>query len=160
MQISVQEKDWLSQVLQDFGTGNATVTLEDIQIKADELRSHLAAAQSNISTAMQKVQGLVAAQRKPSSLTDKFDKIFLVTTSVFALLQHEGVSVPEDALTAYVNAKNVYNDLKPQCLANANDCLKFGPVLAHLETMRDSIRTSLEQSGRNDLEEKINLLFQ
>lgn len=142
---------WLAQVQQVFTEGSPS--LEDIQIQAEALRVRLEETQTLVRAALEQ-NGMTQA-RKAEDLTNKFDRVLSAIPFIYALFQQNAVAMPQDATDAFNEASGLYNDIKPTCLENENECLRLSDVITALERAVLSVKQALSDAGKSDLEEQI-----
>lgn len=147
---------WLQQVALSALPG--TASLGDMQIQAEALRGRLTETQAMISTALRE-RG-VATTYNPLTLTEKFDRFFAAIPPAITLLQAEGAVVPATAITSFNEAKQIFEQLKPGCIQDSSTCGKLAAVIPPLEQCTDALKASIASTGRDDLEQKIDLLLQ
>jgi|GEM_PF-6393840 len=148
--------DWLKQVMTTYSLGD--YSLEQIHGEAVRVHKSLEDTQFLITHSLE--QSGVSLARDPNSLLSKTDRIFSAIPTVLSLLQEQQVPVAPEALTVYQEASALYEEIKPVCLQDPDQCLRLVGVVERLQQMMDTLRASMNTAGRSDLEEKINILFQ
>lgn len=148
--------DWLRQVQVNFSAGEHSV--DDIQQEASELRERLSSTQWLIASSLE--QSGVSMQRKPETILSKTDRIFTAIPSAFSIMQDAQIEIPGEALQLFMDAREKYDVIKPECQVDTEKCLRISEVVAVLEPMITLMKDSISAAGRPDIEDQINLIFQ
>lgn len=152
-QSSVEDtRQWITDFLSDLTTNPQTDS--DIEDKAVELKQRLEETTQAVARSLRPVTP------RPSTVLDTMDRLFATLPSVFAYLQEQGAPVSRDAANAYLSAANVYGTTKTACLKTAGECAGLDRVISELETMRDEMRKTLEETGKTDLQGRIDEMLQ
>lgn len=153
MSAITEMSDWLKNVLRDFSTGDPGV--REIQATAGELKERLQATQLIVASSMPRKPKL-----NPVSLIERLEPIIKVIPKALVIFGEEGVDLPSDAIDAYWKATELFTEVKPLCLANADECLRLREVISQLETMRSVMNDAMEKAGKPQIGDKIDTLLQ
>lgn len=145
-------RQWIGDFLSNLTTNPQTDS--DIEDKAVELKQRLEETTQAVARSLRPVTP------RPSTVLDTMDRIFATLPSVFAFLQEQGAPVSRDAANAYLSAATLYGTTKTACLKTAGECAGLDRVISELETMRDEMTQTLEETGKTDLQGRIDEMLQ
>jgi hypothetical protein len=148
--------NWLKEV--ESAYANSDRTIDDIELQSANVRIRVEHVQRLIDDDF--AQSGVLENRNPETLLSKTDKIFDVIPTAFSIMQEEGVTLTTPMLDFYLKAKNAYDAIKPSCQMTPDECLRLREVVEPLQQLVDAMKEAIDLAGRQDVADKIDLLFQ
>ncbi|MBT5237487.1 MAG: hypothetical protein HOG89_04450 [Candidatus Peribacter sp.] len=131
---------WLDRGMTYFSTGDRT--LEEIQQMAEPVRELVEQA----SALVQQKLNLPSTRPDINPIVDKTDRLVRKFRESFIVLAQAKVALDRDALEKYVEAANLFANVKTLCLEDSNQCTRINDVLDILKVVQDPLQEQLEDN--------------
>ncbi|MDO8649577.1 MAG: hypothetical protein Q7R81_07420 [Candidatus Peregrinibacteria bacterium] len=150
------EDDYLTRsigwLLSGFDYFSSERTIGEIEEMAASLKEVL----TNTATIVAKVHAESGTELpRITSIVDRIQQLLDTVPSIIALLTDEGITVDEPTVIAYVDALQIFAEVREECGDTPSSCARLSEVLDHIEIMRNGIEVAITEANRLDIHEKI-----
>ena len=95
---------------------------------------------------MQQKLNLPSTRPDINPIVDKTDRLVRKFRESFIVLAQAKVALDRDALEKYVEAANLFANVKTLCLEDSNQCTRINDVLDILKVVQDPLQEQLEDN--------------
>ena len=131
---------WLDRGIMYFSTGDRT--LEEIQQMAEPVRQLVEQA----SALVQQKLNLPSTRPDINPIVDKTERLVRKFRESFIALAQAKVALDRDALEKYVEAANLFANVKTLCLEDSEQCTRINDVLNILKKVQGPLQEQLEDN--------------